>query len=55
MDSGTGGIKLEMLTSLNMGLKERTKEKVRTINSTGAFKRRVGITFIRRFIIFFIV
>lgn len=44
-----GDIKLEMLTSINMELKERTKEKVRAADNARTLARRVGNTFLRRF------
>ena len=44
-----GDIKLKMLTSINMGLKERTKEKARATDTPGMLERRVGNTFLRRF------
>lgn len=49
---GIGDIKLEMLITINMELKERTEEKVRAMratDSTGMLERRVGNTFFRRF------
>lgn len=41
-------IKLKRPTGINMGGKEN-KRKVRAIDSTGAFDRTVGNTFVRRF------